>query len=232
MADLRTLLDKFQNEWHAGKDARLNFECHAGKVWINLNLCIEHHPPPQQQNPPKRQPGPSRLRRRAKRAAARAAAANAAEDEAPEDEAAAAAEMAVQADTSPPTPTHDIAVQAELAQTVHEPPHGLSAAQAGRPAQAAEQAQPWLHAVLDRFCRDQEFQQAEQASHFLPTQTIPQLDGGPVSGNFADQWSCKCCTYETFFESEDQLEEHHVAHMVEYLECNICYNGHVWIVRN
>ena len=46
---------------------------------------------------------------------------------------------------------------------------------------AAEQDQPWLHLtqwVLDRFCQDQEYHQAEQA--------IPHLDGG-MSGNFADQ---------------------------------------------
>ena len=57
--------------------------------------------------------------------------------------------------------------------SVHEPPHGLSAAQAGRSTQAAEQSQPWLHATQ----QDQEYQQAEEA--------IPQLDGSPMLGDFA-----------------------------------------------
>ena len=92
---------------------------------------------------------------------------------------------------------------------MHEPPHGLSAAQAGRSTQAAEQSQPWLHATQ----QDQEYQQAEKA--------IPQL-GGPMLGDFADQ--CHANVELMRNSLTRKLEEH----MVEYLECNSCYNGYVW----
>ena len=70
-----------------------------------------------------------------------------------------------------------------------------------------------------RFCQDQEYHQGEQASLFLPHHhdvilTIPQLDGGPMFSNFADQWSCKCCTYDTFFDTEDKFEPLRVQYLL------------------
>ena len=77
-----------------------------------------------------------------------------------------------------------------------------------------------LPAVLvdDAFCPDQDYQESPG---------IPQLDG-PMSSN--DEWSCKCCMYETFYQTEDELEKHHdeTHSFIEYKECNVCYNGHVW----
>ena len=72
--------------------------------------------------------------------------------------------------------------------------------------------------VADAFCPDQDYQDSPG---------IPQLDG-PMPSN--EEWSCKCCMYETFYKTEDELEYHHdTAHsFIEYKECNICYNGHVW----
>ena len=64
-------------------------------------------------------------------------------------------------------------------------------------------------------------------SQYLTT-SIPQIDG---SINLPDQWSCKCCRYERFFHTEDQLQLHHETHMIGYEDCNICFTGHVWTSR-
>ena len=36
---------------------------------------------------------------------------------------------------------------------------------------------------------------------------------------------------KTFYRTEDQLQQHHEAHMLCYEDCNICFTGHVWIDR-
>ena len=64
---LRKFVENFRSELLAGNDAHLQLESHAGKVWINFQVCIVQPPPPTNL----RKPGPSRLRRRARRAAAR-----------------------------------------------------------------------------------------------------------------------------------------------------------------
>ena len=63
---------QFQEFWKAGKDARLNLECHAGEVWLQLHVHLPQPPPHQSYHHPHlpRQ-GPSRLRRRARRSEAR-----------------------------------------------------------------------------------------------------------------------------------------------------------------
>ena len=73
--DVTEVVKKFQEFWQAGKDARLNLECHAGQVWLHLQVHLPQPPPPQRQqcHPPRQ--GPSRLRRRARRAEARSKAA-------------------------------------------------------------------------------------------------------------------------------------------------------------
>ena len=78
MTEVEELYATFQKFWRTGKNARLNVECHAGKVWASLHVSVPQSPPsPQQQyrHHLPRRPTPSRLRRRARRAAARAHAA-------------------------------------------------------------------------------------------------------------------------------------------------------------
>ena len=65
-------------------------------------------------------------------------------------------------------------------------------------------------------------------SQYLTGHSIPQLDR---PSHLPDEWSCKCCSYESFFNTEDQLNHHHKAHMLRYEECNICFTGHVWKSR-
>ena len=167
MADqLKNCFDKFQSIWQAGNDARLHLECHAGQVWVHLQLHLVHHPPPQ-----RKQPGPSRLRRRARRAEARTA--GTAATAAPRvNSSAASAEMAVQTDPIP--------IQ-------HHPCEEVPAAQADL--QPGEQAHhfPMAHA-RDVFCPDRDFRTAEEAAP-LPHDVqlgIPQLDGA------AEAPSLKC----------------------------------------
>ena len=104
--EMFNFVTKFQNLWHAGKQARLYIECEAGDASINLQLYLGHHQHPPQPHQPQRQ-SPSRLRRRAKRAEAReVAAANAAQ--APHVH---TTDVATQA-TVPNIPTTETAVQA------------------------------------------------------------------------------------------------------------------------
>ena len=127
MADqLSNFLVKFRHEWQAGKNARLQIECHAGKAWITLHQPLGYSSPPAQHHP--RRPGPSRLRRRARRADARAAASAAPTG---------TAEMAVQADLSPATV--EAAVQA-TSNTAHG--SQSTAAQAGPRAEQAQHPPP------------------------------------------------------------------------------------------
>ena len=86
---LDSFVRKFYSLWQAGNDARLNLECLAGKIHLQLNLQPQqrhqpHHPTQQRHQPPhppqqpRRHLGPARLRRRTRRELARAAAAEAA----------------------------------------------------------------------------------------------------------------------------------------------------------
>ena len=215
---LSSFLRKFCSLWQAGNDARLNLECHAGQAQIHLHLNLHTPPPPQPHHQRPRCPGPSRLRRSTRRAEARASAAKA---DAP------TAEMAVQTDDVDPH-SHD-----------EHTAHQVTAAQAGQI--SAEQAQPWLPPtqVRDLFCPDYDYHPAGQAvppPHHQASPGIPQLDGSmfvniheQVCLNVAslEKWSCKCCKYETFFDTEDILKHHHDEDHDEYEECNICFTGHM-----
>ena len=80
--------------------------------------------------------------------------------------------------------------------------------------------------------------QAELRPQHSPPPHIPQVDGLVDSPVIADQghiWSCKCCMFEKFFDTEDELQHHHnglddrgLQHFIRYDECNICYPWHVW----
>ena len=66
---------QFEALWHAGQDASLHLECHAGQVRLNLQVHLQQH----QKFFPSPKNSPSRQRRRERRKAARTAAANAVE---------------------------------------------------------------------------------------------------------------------------------------------------------
>ena len=246
---LGNLLKSFQETWQAGKDAQLFLECHAGQVWMNLQLRLSHPPPPKHHHPQK--PGPSRLRRRARRAEAREAAEKAASSEPSTNKE--TAEVAAQTENTAKE-TCDVAEQADLhvaavpaahhhheaAQAGHLHPAveadlGPPAAQAGRKLPVlqakqlpqAVQARPsWLphhQPVHDAFCPDLHFGVAENLPRHVSAD-IPQVDG-----NVEQTWSCKCCYYETFFDTEYHLKQHHDTEHDEWEECNWCYPYHVWI---
>ena len=112
--EMYSFVTKFLNLWQAGKQARLNLECEAGKVSVNLRLHLGHQHPPLPPDPrPPRRPGPSRLRHHARCAKAREASAAQAAAQVPTGSAEAAAQAAghaaaVQVAVS----TKDAAVQA------------------------------------------------------------------------------------------------------------------------
>ena len=229
------LFNQFQTYWRAGSDARLNLECHAGKVWMTLQINLNCPPPPppppyrQQQRP---RQSPSRLRRRARRAETRAAA-KAAEREA-------TADVAVQTKDDSDSPA---------ASTLHHPvdvqQHHQVAGKATRHAEAAHA----LH-VHDVICPDRVYDHLHAPAQTVqprPSQdTLPQLDGHAEEQEAAVHhedddwinphpitrlWFCRCCYYAHSFETEDDLRKHHDTLSIEYNECNICYPWHVWIVK-
>ena len=185
-------------------------------------------PPPQQPRHQPRRPGPSRLRRRARRAEARAtaAAANATATSSPakkvdasendaSDRAIVTAEAAVQTLENYSFSTDaSVQVGSSVDLQVLQGHHQHVAAQVLplRPRHYNERD------VNDMLCPDSEY-----------LTSIPQLDGSSILPE--QQWSCKCCQYEEFFPSEDQLQQHHESHMIGYGDCNICYTGHVWTSR-
>ena len=224
---LDSFVNKFRSLWQAGNNARLSIECHAGQARVHLQLDLPPPPPPPPQQQRPRRSGPSRFRRRARRAEARATVAKAV------------------------TPTAEIAVQTD---DVHQDPviaeqagHN-SAEQAGHNLAEQAQPQPWLPPtqVRDQFCPDHVYHPAGQAApppHHHASPGIPQLDGSMFDNTHEQaslnvtsygEWSCKCCMYETFFDTEDMLKHHHDENhdFIEYEECNLCYTGHVWDSRS
>ena len=213
---LSNFIDKFQNVWRAGKDARLVIECQAGQAWISIHQHIGLPPPPPKQH--HRRPGPARLRRSARRAQARAEAENVFA-------AAITAEMAVQTDQPPQT--LEAAVQAEPVRP--NPPHVVPAEQAG-PANDQQWAAQ-AHQVSDAFCPDRMFQTAEKAR---PTQhDIPQLDGQQdLDGSqqhpqHVQQGLQKhqCDNCQAAFENKQQLYQHSESHGYGCDDCFICYTS-------
>ena len=212
MADqLKNCFKKFQSIWQAGNDACLHLECHAGQVWVHLQLHLVHHPPPQ-----RKQPGPSRLRRRARRAEARAA--GTAATAAPvENSAAATAEMAVQTD---PIPSE--AVKASVGLTPgpavrHHPGQEVPAAQGGLQPGEQDHHFPTPYA-RDVFCPDRDFRTAEEAIPLHHQQLgIPQLDGAAEAPNF----QCDNCSKP--FRTRSQLQLHDETNQFGCDDCFLCF---------
>ena len=51
MTEAEELIALFKKCWRSGTNARLNLECHAGKVWATLNVTFSQPPPfPHQQD--------------------------------------------------------------------------------------------------------------------------------------------------------------------------------------
>ena len=226
-ANIANTVKLFQEYWRAGTDARLHLECHAGKVWMNLEVhltCPPPPPPPSQHGSQRPRQSPSRLRRRARRAEARAAA-KAAATEATEN-AAVRKEDDRDTDSTAATLPNDIPPPLPANIGVHQH-HQAAGEVAG------------LAVVPDIFCPDTVY-------HSVPPppcqDSLPQLDGhaaeeeeqgeqeddwinpNPVTGS----WVCRCCYYAHNFKNEDDLKKHHDTLSIEYAECNICYPWHVW----
>ena len=190
----------FQEYWPAGLDARLHLECHAGKVWMNLEVRLTCPPPP----PPPSQHGSQRprLRRRVRRAEARAAAKAAATEAAEktavckEDNRDAGSTAATRPNDIPPSLPANIGVQQ------HHQAAGEVAGQV---------------VVPDIFCPDTVYLSVPPP----PCQdSLPQLDGqaaeeeepgeqeedwinpNPVTSS----WVCRCCYYAHNFKNEDDLK--------------------------
>ena len=68
-------------------------------------------------------------------------------------------------------------------------------------------------------------QQADDVLPHQPHHSIPQLDGNISPNEVQDRvWSCSCCEYKHFFETENELKKHHDTLVFTYEECNICYS--------
>ena len=238
------LFQQFQTYWKAGTDARLYYECHAGKVWMNLQIHLDHPPPPPPLHSHRQQPGPrqspSRLRRRARRAEARAAA-KAAESKATEDVAVQTEDKNVNIKPADPP----LALLPSLIHNAHGQHHHQ---------EAGEADEGHIPLIPDVFCPDKVYHHLPATAQVVPPppcqDAIPQVDGhaadvgeeleaaqehgvgedhdwinpDPVSGF----WICRCCYYAHSFMTEDDLKKHHDTLMMEYDECNICYPWHVW----
>ena len=82
ITELDTFVRKFHQLWHAGLNAHLHLNCHAGAAHVGLSLDLGHAPGPahHQADPfPHHRRSPSYQRRRARREAARADSNNTAE---------------------------------------------------------------------------------------------------------------------------------------------------------
>ena len=239
-------IQEFSNQWLAGLRPQLSLETGSdGQIWVHSRVAagdvptralVRDHaaeapgcPRAGQHHRPRRR-GPAYQRRLQRRAAAREAASTA-------DKAVEIVEPAGEAVKLAP----DTQVAVQLATDAQVAAEVL-------PAQAHHQN--FWSLLRDELCPDTDYSAAGQdvlprPPPFVPhqsrasSQNIPQVDGSTLSHHDKDQeedqeeervWSCKCCTYETFFETEDDLHKHHDRpdHMLMYEECNICYPWHVW----
>ena len=227
---------EFSNQWLAGLQPQFSLETGSdGQIWVNSRvaagdvptqaLVVRHHHAAEagQSHRPRRR-GPAYHRRLQRRAAAREAAPTA-------DEAVETLE-----------PAGEAVEHAHPTQVAVELPCDTQVAAEVLPAQA--QQQHFWSLLRDELCPDTDYSAAGQGvlphhppyvPHRVPGQNIPQVDGSTLSFQDQDQeeervWSCKCCRYEKFFDTEDDLHQHHDRpdHMFKYEECNICYPWHVW----
>ena len=229
---------EFSNQWLAGLQPQLSLETgNDGQILVNFRVAavdvptrapvVPHHAEEApgrcqagealQRPRPHCRRGPSYQRRLLRRAAARTAAAT--------------ADKAIQTVLEPDEAVQD-ATPTQVAGEV-------------LPAPVQPNQQHFWSLLRDELCPDTDYSTAVQGvlprhPPHVPHQSrgppIPQVDGNStLSTQDQDQdqervWSCKCCTYEKFFDTEDDLHHHHDSpgHMLMYEECNICYPWHVW----
>ena len=232
---------EFSNQWLAGLQPQLSLETSKdGQIWVTSRVAAgdvptqasaahhRHHAEEATEgvgealrHPHPRRRGPSYQRRLLRRAAARTAAAKA--DKAVQTEPEEPADEAVQS----ATPCRQVAAEVLPAPVQ---PHHLN----------------FWSRLRDELCPDTDYSTAVQdvLPHHPPHAPhqgrphIPQVDGNSTLSLHQDQdsdqqervWSCKCCRYEQFFDTEQDLHQHHDSpgHMLMYEECNICYPWHVW----
>ena len=178
MTEAEELCGTFLKLWRAGKNAHLNIECHAGKVWATLRVNLPRPPPPtpQHHHQPHRRVGPSRLRRGERRAASRAqAAVEAAESKVKEvNESRTAEQAAAVAVKSNPLANNDVVTVVE---TSTEEEHKDKNPSTIRPTSTLNVlAQPWSSSqqhgqqeIVTKFGKD-EF---HQDNHSTPGPHVP-----------------------------------------------------------
>ena len=159
-ANITNTVKVFEEYWQAGINAHLHLECHAGKVWMNLEVhltCPPPPPPPRHHGSQRPRQSPSRLRRRARRAEA-CAAAKAAVTGATEN-AAVLRENDCNADSSAASLPNNI--RPSLPANVHVQEHYQAAGEAAR-----------LVVVPDIFCPDTVYHTSPVPTHSVPATTL------------------------------------------------------------
>ena len=145
---MEILYQQFEALSHAGQDACLRLECHAGQVWLSFQVNLQQ-PPHQHQNSRTSKNSPSRQRRRERRKAARKAASDAVEA----------------------SKVHFVGDEAEKDAATPQAVHGEGAEQAGHHGlQTHEQELTGQH---DHDCTAA----VKAAEYFPPPFKISQLDG-------------------------------------------------------
>ena len=196
MSDTMQIYRQFEALWHAGKDACLQLECHAGQVWLNLQVHLQPPPPHHHKNhqhQPRPRNSPSRQRRRERRQAARRASADT--DKTYENPAV----------LKPAPAAAKVAVSVPPAQNLHSG-HGGVAEQAGHSSLAAQQEQFSVEQVdsksLSAVNADQQY--------FTQCVQIPQIDG-------------LNCDTEDYHEEDKKADDDTVSEKIANLSImNVC----------
>ena len=216
---------EFARIWRSGRKCKLELHCDEGQCEVRLVAGLgaaeePHFPSNFQADNFKRKKTPSQLRREQRRRLERRnphveVAVKAAE--------APLAEKQEDVNNDAEEENHSETKVADILAAVTIDDQG-EAAQATQHAQHPDQptaAQAVVHFPSHVSHHDVPAAQPQQHS------PIPQLDG-----HQEHVWSCQCCRYETFFNTEDELQLHHYyehGDFLTYEECSLCSPWrHVW----